>query len=70
MALMVKFLSSYTNTGQVKGVCHLKQSPTDENTFQRMRKQFFQALYENFKHRFPSTSFLFQIAVLDETNFA
>ena len=52
-----KFRTSSDNDQQYKDVDIVKKDD-DEETFNNMRRQFFQSLIDNFEQRFPPADFL------------
>ena len=54
---LAKFCDSYAESQQYKGI-QIVQNDRDLDKFIKMKRQFFQSLYDNFEQRFPSDDFL------------
>lgn len=54
---LAKFFESYAEFQQYKGI-QIVQNDCDLDKFIKMKRQFFQSLYDNFEQRFPSDDFL------------
>jgi hypothetical protein len=62
-----KCIASYETDGCYKGVPLLKNE-SDDDTFQRLKRQFFQALHDNVLQRFPCSGILAASRVLSKSS--
>jgi hypothetical protein len=63
---LANFLNSFSQDGMFMGIVVI-QADADEAKFKSMRSQFFTALIDNIKHRFPSSAVMRAAGVLDST---
>ena len=63
---LAKFLDSFKADGTFMGIA-IVQDATDEARFQSLRAQFFSALIDNIRQRFPATALMKAAGVLNQT---